>query len=140
MPGRARDIRREGLGVFSLGQGEAMDLRGRFAGVAKSSEAKERFMAGNAATRRCSLFNRVSHMTALIISTDYSFALAGPLISLARSRSTRRNSFPLGETGITSTNSTPPARCLYATLFSATRCGCSQPLTICIREIAILLS
>lgn len=49
----------------------------------------------------------------------YSFAFTF-FSSLAWSRRIRLSNFPLGETGMAAMNSTPPARCLYPTLLSAT--------------------
>ena len=58
------------------------------------------------------------------VEGGHNFAVGPCLVfspnSLALSRINLRKSFPLGFFGMLSTNSTPPARCLYATLASET--------------------
>jgi hypothetical protein len=67
--------------------------------------------------RRCGrgMYNSRNHS---FVRTCACFALS----CLARSRRMRRSNFPLGFLGMISINSTPPWRCLYFDLLSATYC------------------
>lgn len=67
--GKTTNILRLGLGVFSLGQGEAVFLRRRFAGVASwsMSPLSARFMAHNIPTLTATYYTRQSHDHSLLL-------------------------------------------------------------------------